>query len=85
LTLGLKLDLHGTPIRVSAVSPGLTETEFSLVRFEGDAERAGKTYSDTHPLTAEDVADAIAYCVSAPAHVNVQELLVTPRVQSGLA
>lgn len=84
LTLGLKLDLHGTPVRVTAVSPGLTETEFSLVRFEGDAERAGKAYSDTRPLTAEDVADAVAYCVSAPARVNVQELLVTPRVQSGL-
>ncbi len=84
LTLGLKLDLHGTPVRATAVSPGLTETEFSLVRFEGDAERAGEAYADTRPLTADDVADAIAYVVAAPAHVNVQELLVTPRVQSGL-
>lgn len=80
---GLKMDLHGTPLRVSVVSPGLTETEFSLVRFRGDAERAGAVYADTRPLTAEDVADAISYCVEAPAHVNVQELLVQPRVQSG--
>jgi NADP-dependent 3-hydroxy acid dehydrogenase YdfG len=83
LATGLKLDLHGTPVRVSVVSPGLTETDFSLVRFRGDAARADAVYSDTHPLTADDVADAIAYCVKAPAHVNVQELLVQPRVQSG--
>ena len=83
LTLGLKMDLHGTPVRVSAVSPGLVETEFSLVRFEGDAERAGAVYADTHALAADDVADAVVYCVTAPAHVNVQEVLVTPRAQSG--
>ncbi len=83
LTQGLKQDLHGTPIRVSAVSPGLTETEFSLVRFEGDAERADTVYADTHALSAEDVADAIMYCVQAPESVNVGELLVQPRVQSG--
>ncbi len=80
---GLKVDLHGTPVRVSTVSPGIVETEFSLVRFDGDADRADAVYADTHALTAEDVADAIVYCVHAPAHVNVQELLLTPRVQSG--
>ncbi|MDX1419424.1 MAG: SDR family NAD(P)-dependent oxidoreductase [Rubricoccaceae bacterium] len=80
---GLKMDLHGTPLRVSVVSPGLTETEFSLVRFEGDAARADAVYRDTRPLSAEDVADAILYCVQAPPHVNVQELLMQPRVQSG--
>ncbi len=83
LTLGLKQDLHGTPIRVSAVSPGLTKTDFSLVRYEGDAERAAKAYADTNALTAEDVADAILYCVKAPESVNVWELLLMPRVQSG--
>src|SRR5690606_32459857 len=83
LAEGLKMDLHGTPVRVSVVSPGLTETEFSLVRFRGDAARADAVYNDTRPLTAEDVADAIAYCVEAPPHVNVQEVLVQPRVQSG--
>ncbi|HEX9951674.1 MAG TPA: SDR family NAD(P)-dependent oxidoreductase [Rubricoccaceae bacterium] len=85
LTLGLKMDLHGTPVRVSAVSPGLVETDFSLVRFSGDAERADAVYSDTHALAADDIADAVLYCVTAPAHVNVQEVLVTPRAQSGLA
>lgn len=82
LTEGLKVDLHGTPIRVSAVSPGMVETEFSEVRF-GDAARAEAFYEDTTPLTAEDVAEAVAYCVSAPPHVNVAEVVVTPRVQSG--
>ncbi|HYE95560.1 MAG TPA: SDR family NAD(P)-dependent oxidoreductase [Rubricoccaceae bacterium] len=85
LTDGLKQDLHGTPIRVSAVSPGLTETEFSLVRFQGDAARAEPVYSDTVPLTAEDVADAVWYCLNVPEHVNVREVLVTPRAQSGLS
>lgn len=80
---GLKVDLHGTPLRVSAVSPGLVETDFSLVRFDGDAERADAVYADTTALTAEDVADAIVYCAHAPDRVNVQELLLTPRVQSG--
>ena len=83
LTDGLKVDLHGTPLRVSAVSPGLVETEFSLVRFDGDAARAASVYDDTHALTAEDIADAVVYCTHAPEHVNVAELLLTPRVQSG--
>ena len=80
---GLKVDLHGTPVRVSAVSPGLVETDFSLVRFNGDAARADAVYSDTVALTPEDVADAVVYCAHAPGRVNVQELLLTPRVQSG--
>ncbi|HLA64717.1 MAG TPA: SDR family NAD(P)-dependent oxidoreductase, partial [Rhodothermales bacterium] len=84
LTEGLKLDLHGTPLRVSTVSPGLTETEFSLVRFEGDAARAAPVYADTIPLTADDVAAAILYVVQAPPHVNVSEVVMRPRVQSGL-
>ncbi len=83
LSDGLKVDLHGTPLRVSAVSPGIVETDFSLVRFDGDAARADAVYSDTVALTAEDVADAVVYCAHAPEHVNVQELLLTPRVQSG--
>ena len=80
---GLKVDLHGTPVRVTTVSPGLVETDFSLVRFDGDAGRAGAVYADTVALTAEDVADAVVYCAHAPGRVNVQELLLTPRVQSG--
>ena len=83
LALGLKQDLHGTPVRVSLVSPGIVETEFSLVRFDGDAERADAVYADTHALTADDVAEAIAWCVSRPESVNIQEVLMTARVQSG--
>jgi NADP-dependent 3-hydroxy acid dehydrogenase YdfG len=85
LTEGLKIDAHGTPLRVTAVSPGLTETEFSRVRFEGDDARAAPVYADTVPLTAEDVAEAVLYAVTAPPRVNVREVLVTPRVQSGLS
>lgn len=83
LTKGMKQDLHGTPIRVTAVSPGLTKTEFSLVRFEGNEERAASVYADTRALTSEDVADAILYCVKAPESVNVWEILLQPRAQSG--
>lgn len=84
ITLGLKADLHGTPVRVTAVSPGLVETEFSLVRYEGDAARAAPVYADTVPLTPDDVAAAVLYAVDAPLRVNVQEVLLTPRVQSGV-
>ena len=83
LTEGLKVDLHGTPLRVSAVSPGIVETEFSRVRFDGDDARAEAVYADTTALTAEDCAEAIAYCLHAPERVNVAEVLITPRVQSG--
>ena len=82
LALGLKRDLHGTPVRVTAVSPGLVETEFSHVRFDGDAARADAVYADTNALTAGDVAAAIVYAASAPERVNVQEVLLTPRAQS---
>ena len=82
LALGLKQDLLGTPVRVSLVSPGLVETDFSLVRFGGDRERADAVYADTNALTPEDVAEAIAWVAEQPEHVNVQEVLVTPRVQA---
>ncbi len=82
---GLKMDLHGTPLRVSTVSPGLVETDFSRVRFPDDPARADAVYADTVALTPDDVADAIVYAVTAPARVNVSEILVTPRVQSGTA
>jgi 3-hydroxy acid dehydrogenase / malonic semialdehyde reductase len=84
ITRGLKMDLHGTPVRVSTVDPGLTETEFSLVRFEGDAARADKVYSTTDPLSADDVAEAVLWVATRPAHVNIAEIIMTPTAQSSV-
>ena len=72
----LKHDLLGTAIRVSSVDPGMVETEFSQVRFRGDAERAHKVYQGVTPMTPDDVADAVLYCVTRPAHVNISELVM---------
>lgn len=82
LSKGLRLDLSGTPIRVSEVSPGMVETEFSLVRFHGDAERAGKVYQGLTPLAPDDVADAVVWCATRPLHVNVSEVVVMPTAQA---
>ncbi len=81
LTHALALDLAGTPIRVSSIDPGLVETEFSIVRFKGDRERAASVYRGLQPLTGDDVADAVLYAVNAPPHVNVLELLLLPTAQ----
>ena len=82
LTKGLRLDLNGTGLRVTSVDPGMTETEFSLVRFRGDGERAGKTYQGFTPLTPDDIADAVVYCATRPARVNVSEMIVMPTDQA---
>jgi serine 3-dehydrogenase len=82
LNEGMRLDFFGTPVRVTSVDPGLVETEFSIVRFRGDAERAGKTYQGLTPLGAEDIADAVLYCATRPAHVNIQEMIVMPTDQA---
>lgn len=82
LTKGMRIDLHRHNIKVSSVNPGLTETEFSLVRFKGDAERAKNVYRGMTPLTAEDVAEVIWFVVSRPPHVNVAELLLLPAAQA---
>jgi NADP-dependent 3-hydroxy acid dehydrogenase YdfG len=74
---GLRQDLLGTPVRVTSVDPGMVETEFSEVRFHGDKERAAKVYHGLTPLKAADVADAIVWAVTRPAHVNVAHVLMT--------
>jgi len=79
---GLRQDVLGTPLRVTTIDPGMVETEFSSVRFHGDAKRAAKVYQDITPLSPEDVADAILWAVSRPAHVNVARVLLTPVQQA---
>jgi 3-hydroxy acid dehydrogenase / malonic semialdehyde reductase len=78
ITEGLREDLLGTSLRVTTIDPGMVETEFSEVRFHGDKGRAAKVYENITPLTPEDVADAILYAVTRPAHVNISEVLLTP-------
>lgn len=82
VTKTLRLELLGQPVRVTEISPGLVETEFSLVRFDGDAERAGAVYDGLQPLVAEDIAECIAWAVSRPPHVNIDEIVVRPRDQA---
>ena len=79
---GLRQDLLGTPVRVTSIDPGMVETDFSLVRFHGDAGRAAKVYKGLTPLTPEDVADAIVWAVSRPAHVNIARVQLTPVAQA---
>jgi NADP-dependent 3-hydroxy acid dehydrogenase YdfG len=78
----LRYELLGRPVRVCEIDPGMVDTEFSLVRFGGDADRAAAVYEGTTPLTAEDVADCIAWVATRPPHVNVDRLVVQPRDQA---
>jgi NADP-dependent 3-hydroxy acid dehydrogenase YdfG len=82
LTRTLRLELLGQPIRITEIAPGLVETEFSLVRFAGDAERAAGVYRGLDPLTAADVADCILWAATRPSHVNIDEIVVRPRDQA---
>src|ERR1039457_7263399 len=84
ITRALRLELNGTGIRVSTVDPGLAKTDFSLVRFKGDAARAQKIYEGTHPLVAEDVAEILVWVASRPPHVNIDELIVKPVDQAAM-
>ena len=78
----LRLELLGRPVRVTEIDPGMVETEFSLVRFGGDAERAAQVYAGMLPLSAADVADCIAWAVTRPSHVNIDRIIVKPRDQA---
>jgi serine 3-dehydrogenase len=81
LSEGIHMDLLGTKVRVTSIDPGLVETEFSLVRFHGDEERASSVYQGYTPLAPEDVADAVIYAVNAPEHVDVFNLVIMPTAQ----
>lgn len=81
LTEALNIDLVGTALRVSSVDPGMVETEFSLVRFRGDEERAASVYDGLDALTPEDIADAVCYVMNAPPHVNVLDMVIFPTAQ----
>jgi NADP-dependent 3-hydroxy acid dehydrogenase YdfG len=78
----IRMETLGSGIRVTSVDPGLVETEFSLVRFRGDAARATKVYEGTRPLSAEDVAECVVFAVSRPAHVNIDNIHVMPTDQA---
>jgi NADP-dependent 3-hydroxy acid dehydrogenase YdfG len=74
---GLRQDLLGTPVRITSVDPGMVQTDFSEVRFRGDQERAAKVYQGVTPLTPDDIADAILWSVTRPAHVNINHVMMT--------
>lgn len=82
LNRGMGIDLLGTGVRVSSVDPGMVETEFSVVRFHGDQQRADGVYKGLTPLSAEDVADAVLFCATRPAHANVREMILMPSAQA---
>ncbi|MGH9299955.1 MAG: SDR family NAD(P)-dependent oxidoreductase, partial [Acidimicrobiales bacterium] len=78
----LRIELLGQPVRVSEIDPGMVETDFSLVRFSGDEERARAVYEGVVPLTAEDIADCVVFVVTRPSHVDIDRLVVRPRDQA---
>jgi NADP-dependent 3-hydroxy acid dehydrogenase YdfG len=79
---GLRIDLNGTPVRVTSIDPGMVETDFSKVRFRGNEHRAAQTYQNVDPLQPEDVADAIVWAATRPAHVSIQTVVLTPTAQA---
>ncbi len=82
LSLMMRADLLGSPIRVTNIEPGMVETDFSLVRFKGNRQRAGAVYEGTTPLTAADIAETIRWAMSLPAHVNIDRIEVMPVTQA---
>jgi serine 3-dehydrogenase len=84
ISQGLRMDLLGTNVRVSSVDPGLVETEFSQVRFRGDAQRAAQTYANMRPLKGEDVAEIVIFCATRPLHVDIAQVIVMPTDQASV-
>ena len=82
ITRAMRLDLYQKDIKISTVDPGMVKTDFSLVRFKGNKERADKIYEGMKPLTAEDIADAVLYCATRPQHINIDEIMMTPTAQA---
>ena len=82
LTEALRQDLLGTGVRVTEISPGMVETEFSLVRFGGDQERAKAIYEGMTPLSAKDISEAVVWALMRPKHVNIQEMIIYPTEQA---
>jgi len=85
ITKGMRIDLMGSPVKISTVDPGLVKTDFSLVRFRGDEERAKVPYKGIEPLTAEDVAETIFYVATRNKNVNIAEVVMFPKAQAGAA
>jgi NADP-dependent 3-hydroxy acid dehydrogenase YdfG len=84
LTEAIRYETLGSGVRVTSIDPGLVETEFSIVRFRGDRDRAAKVYAGTRPLTAEDVAECVRFAITRPAHVNIDSMLVKPTDQASV-
>lgn len=84
ITRTLRLELNGEPIRVTEVAPGLAETEFALVRFQGDRKKAKAPYEGVKPLAAEDIADCVVWAVTRPPHVDIDEIVVRPIAQAAI-
>lgn len=82
LNKGMRIDLLPHGIKVSAVNPGMVETEFSVVRFDGDEERAKKVYENIQPLKPEDIAETIYWMASRPSHVNINDVIIMPTIQA---
>ncbi|MFI3319067.1 MAG: SDR family NAD(P)-dependent oxidoreductase [Rikenellaceae bacterium] len=84
LSQGMRIDLLTKGVKVTEIRPGMVETEFSLVRFHGNQERADKVYEGVKPLTGEDIAEAIFWAASLPEHVNIDDILMTPKAQASV-